>query len=216
MAVCNKCGADIMPGKKFCSDCGTAVNESVSEASTRTIEKILAEFDGMVDMTDIKKAVREIANRIQIQKERDGTKSAVSGNHIVITGNPGTSKTTIVRILGALFKTIGFLKTDTVIEVNGNDLRGSYIGQSKEIVIQKCDEAMGGILFVDEIYTLISGGSDHFGKEAIDTLLRRMEDDRGKFVLIAAGYRKEMDDFLQSNPGFRNRFTHYLVLDDRG
>jgi len=188
----------------------------------RTVNEILAELDAMIGMTDIKKTVREIANKIQIQKEqeeRDGTKSAGEGNNIVITGNPGTGKTTIVRTLGALFKAIGLLKTDTVIEVNGNDLKGSYLGQSKDKVNEKCDEAMGGILFVDEAYVLADtqrgGAADQYARESVEILMTRLENDRTKFVGVVAGYEKEMQMFLDTvNPGMRRRFKHYLHLND--
>jgi len=137
----------------------------------------------------------------------------------VITGNPGTGKTTIVRTLGALFKAIGLLKTETVIEVNGNDLKGSYLGQSKDKVNEKCDEAMGGILFVDEAYVLADtqrgGAADSFAKEAVEILMTRFENDRTKFVGVVAGYEKEMQVFLDTvNPGMRRRFKHYLSLSD--
>jgi len=188
----------------------------------RTVNEILTELDAMIGMTDIKKTVREIANKIQIQKEqeeKDGTKSAGEGNNIVITGNPGTGKTTVVRTLGALFNAIGLLKTDTVIEVNGNDLKGSYLGQSKDKVNGKCDEAMGGILFVDEAYVLADtqrgGAVDQYAKEAVEILMTRLENDRTKFVGVIAGYEKEMQVFLDTvNPGMRRRFRHYLHLSD--
>jgi len=189
----------------------------------RTIDEILAELDDMTGMTDVKKTVREIANKIQIQKEqekKDGTKSAGEGNNIVITGNPGTGKTTIVRTLGALFNAIGLLDSDTVVEVNGNDLKGSYLGQSKDKVNEKCDEAMGGILFVDEAYVLAdtqrsSGAADEFAKEAVEILMTRLENDRTKFIGVVAGYEKQMDIFLDKiNPGMRRRFKHYLHLND--
>jgi SpoVK/Ycf46/Vps4 family AAA+-type ATPase len=195
---------------------------SFEKKEERTVNEILTELDAMIGMTDIKKTVREIANKIQIQKEqeeKDGTKNAGEGNNIVITGNPGTGKTTIVRTLGALFKTIGLLKTETVIEVNGNDLKGSYLGQSKDKVNEKCDEAMGGILFVDEAYVLADtqrgGAADQYARESVEILMTRLENDRTKFVGVVAGYEKEMQMFLDTvNPGMRRRFKHYLHLSD--
>ncbi|GBU29646.1 hypothetical protein R84B8_03219 [Treponema sp. R8-4-B8] len=200
----------------------TELDFSSEKKEERSVNEILAELDAMIGMTDIKRTVREIANKIQIQKEqeeKDGTKSAGEGNNIVITGNPGTGKTTIVRTLGALFKAIGLLKTETVIEVNGNDLKGSYLGQSKDKVNEKCDEAMGGILFVDEAYVLADtqrgGAADSFAREAVEILMTRFENDRTKFVGVVAGYEKEMQLFLDTvNPGMRRRFKHYLSLSD--
>jgi len=193
-----------------------------SAEKSLSVDEVLAELDAMIGMTDIKRTVREIANKIQIQKEQeeiDGTKSAGEGNNIVITGNPGTGKTTIVRTLGALFKAIGLLKSDKVIEVNGNDLKGSYLGQSKDKVNEKCDEAMGGILFVDEAYVLADtqrgGAADSFAREAVEILMTRLENDRSRFVGVVAGYEKEMQVFLDTvNPGMRRRFKHYLSLTD--
>jgi len=199
------------------ADFPKAVNEE------RTVDEILAELDAMVGMTEIKKTVRDIYNKIQYQKEveeKEGVKGAGEGNNIVVTGNPGTGKTTIIRTLGALFKAIGFLKNDTVIECNGNDLKGSYLGQSKDKVNEKCDEAMGGILFVDEAYVLADidrggGAIDSFAREAVETLMTRFENDRTKFVGVVAGYPRQMDIFLDTiNPGMRRRFKHFLHLPD--
>ena len=200
----------------------TEVDFPFEKKEELTIDEVLAELDAMIGMTDIKKTVREIANKIQIQKEqeeKDGTKSAGEGNNIVIMGNPGTGKTTIVRTLGALFKAIGLLKSETVIEVNGNDLKGSYLGQSKDKVNEKCDEAMGGILFVDEAYVLSDtqrgGATDQYAREAVEILMTRLENDRSRFVGVVAGYEKEMQIFLDTvNPGMRRRFKHYLTLSD--
>jgi SpoVK/Ycf46/Vps4 family AAA+-type ATPase len=132
----------------------------------------------------------------------------------VFTGNPGTGKTTVARKLGALFQTMGLLPGSKVVEVDRSKLVASYVGQTAPQVNKVCDDAMGGILFIDEAYTLKGGGSNDFGQEAIDTLLKRMEDDRGKFVVIAAGYEHNMEEFIQSNPGLQSRFTHFLHLAD--
>jgi SpoVK/Ycf46/Vps4 family AAA+-type ATPase len=185
-----------------------------------TVDDILADLDSKTGMAAVKKTVREIANKIRIQKEieeQEGTKGQGEGNNIIITGNPGTGKTTVVRILGSLFKAIGLLPSDKVIETDGNGLKGAYIGQTKDLVNEQCEKAMGGILFIDEAYTLANeqGPVDSFAKEAAETLLKRLEDDRAKFVGIAAGYAKEMEWFLDKlNPGMRRRFKHFLHLDD--
>jgi SpoVK/Ycf46/Vps4 family AAA+-type ATPase len=185
-----------------------------------SVDEVLVELDAMVGMVDVKKAVREIANKILIQKEieeKEGTKTKGEGNNIILTGNPGTGKTTIVRTLGKLFKAIGLLPTDNVIEIDGNGLKGSYVGQSKDTVNEYCRKAMGGILFVDEAYTLANerGPVDSFAEEAATTLMKYLEDHRTEFVGIAAGYPKEMEYFLDKiNPGMRRRFKHYLYLPD--
>jgi SpoVK/Ycf46/Vps4 family AAA+-type ATPase len=186
----------------------------------RTVDEILAELDGMIGLTDVKQAVREIANKIRIQKERDeqaGTSYQGEGNNIIITGNPGTGKTTVVRTLGQLFKAIGLLPTDRVIEIDGNGLKGSYLGQSKDRVNDFCKQARGGILFVDEAYTLANenGAADEYAREAAETLMKHLEDDRTRMVGIAAGYPRQMQWFLDKiNPGMRRRFKHFLHLPD--
>ncbi|MCL1955201.1 MAG: AAA family ATPase, partial [Brevinematales bacterium] len=129
-------------------------------------------------------------------------------------GNPGTGKTTVARIMGDVFKAVGMLPTNNLIEADRGKLVASYLGQTAKLVAQQCDNAMGGILFIDEAYSLKQGPQDSFGQEAVDTLLKRMEDDRGKFVVIAAGYTKEMEEFLASNSGFKSRFSDYINFDD--
>jgi SpoVK/Ycf46/Vps4 family AAA+-type ATPase len=133
--------------------------------------------------------------------------------NFILTGNPGTGKTSIARKMGEILQSMDILPTSRVLEVSRATLVGKYMGETPKIVNNMCDKAIGGILFIDEAYTL-SEGSDQYGKEAIDTLMKRMEDDRGKFVVIAAGYKDKMEIFLQINPGLASRFTHKLHIDD--
>lgn len=189
----------------------------VSETKEDTKDSILAELDSMIGLDGVKKAVRELMDSIQMTKERaeatgDAAKNPVK--HIVFTGNPGTGKTTVARLLGRLFKTIGLLPTDVVHEVDRGKMVAQYVGHTARQVHDICDAAIGGTLFIDEAYTLNQGPNDSFGHEAIDTLLKRMEDDRGKYVVIAAGYKTNMDDFIQSNPGLKSRFTTFIHLED--
>jgi SpoVK/Ycf46/Vps4 family AAA+-type ATPase len=133
--------------------------------------------------------------------------------NFVLTGNPGTGKTSIARKMGEILQSMDILPTSRVLEVSRATLVGKYMGETPKIVNNMCDKAIGGILFIDEAYTLSEGG-DQYGKEAIDTLMKRMEDDRGKFVVIAAGYKDKMEEFMMMNPGLASRFTHKLHIDD--
>jgi len=174
----------------------------------KTTEQIFEELNQFIGMAEVKSYIRNMIDRIDVSKrdaERTG-KKFLFGEHLVLTGNPGTGKTSIARKLGEIFSSIGLLPRGHVIEVDRKDLVSQYIGGTALTVKQKCDEAQGGILFIDEAYTLKQDDNDKYGQEAIDTLLKRMEDDRGKFMVIAAGYEKEMQSFITSNPGLKSRF----------
>jgi SpoVK/Ycf46/Vps4 family AAA+-type ATPase len=195
----------------------TDVGEAIKPVS---IDSVLAELDAMVGMKEVKDTIRGIAVKLEYQKkiqEQTGKAPDSEGNHIVITGNPGTGKTTIVRTLCKLFKAIGLLAGDKPVEIQGNDLKGSYVGQSKDKVNEYCRQSLGCVLFIDEAYALVNaqGAVDQFAQEAIDVLMAHLENDRDKFVGIVAGYPREMDTFIKkSNPGMERRFKHYITLPD--
>ena len=183
----------------------------------KPIEEILAELDGFIGMAGIKKEIRELYEDITHARglaERGLGAERRFAYHFTITGNPGTGKTTIARCLGEIFAALGVLPSGHVVEVDRSKLVAQFQGQTGPLVQQACDQAMGGILFIDEAYALKASDSDSFGQEAIDTLLKRMEDDAGKFIVIAAGYPKEIADFLKTNPGLQSRFTRHYRLDD--
>jgi SpoVK/Ycf46/Vps4 family AAA+-type ATPase len=186
----------------------------------KSLEDILQEMEAFVGMDPIKASVRAITQQIQMERQRTAQgfgSSAKVSRHFIITGNPGTGKTTVARKLGEIFEAIGMLDRGHVVEVGGNDLLGVYLGETPKKVNELCDQAMGGVLFIDEAYALAGtgdGGNNKFSQEAVDTLLKRMEDDRGKFVVIAAGYREEMQKFIQMNPGLTSRFDTHLHIDD--
>jgi len=187
----------------------------------RSLDDILSDLDTYIGMDEVKKAVREIAftvhNNIQRAQRGLGEQEKM-GIHIVLTGNPGTGKTTIARKLGEILESIGYLDSGHVVEVDRAKMVSPYQGETPKVVDRLCDKAMGGILFVDEAYTLAplsqSGDKDQQGTQALEQLMKRMEDDRGKFVVIAAGYRQEMDNLFRINPGVRSRFSYFLNIED--
>ncbi len=187
----------------------------------RSLDDILSDLDHYIGMDEVKKAVREIAftvhNNIERAQRGLGEQEKV-GIHIVLTGNPGTGKTTIARKLGEILESIGYLDSGHVVEVDRSKMVSPYQGETPKVVDRLCDKAMGGILFVDEAYTLApvsqSGERDTQGAQALEQLMKRMEDDRGKFVVIAAGYRNEMDNLFRINVGFRSRFSYFLNIED--
>ena len=187
----------------------------------RPLDDILKDMDSFIGMNEVKKAVREIAFSVKNGLERQdrglgaGEKMSM---HVVLTGNPGTGKTTIARKLGEILSAIGYLDSGHVVEVDRSKMVSQYQGETPKLVNRLCDKAKGGILFVDEAYTLAplnqSGERDQSGAEALETLMKRMEDDRGNFVVITAGYRMEMDNLFRINPGFKSRFNYFLNIDD--
>ena len=184
--------------------------------TSRPIDEVLAELDAFVGMRSVKNAIRRLAVQNMFIKQRA---AAGAGNikqlamNFILTGNPGTGKTSIARKMGEILQSMDILPTSKVTECSRATLVGKYMGETPKIVNEMCDKSMGGILFIDEAYTL-SDQNDQYGKEAIDTLMKRMEDDRGKFVVIAAGYQNKMEEFMETNPGLASRFTHKLHIDD--
>lgn len=187
----------------------------------RSLDEILGDMDRYIGMTEVKKAVREIAYAVRNSSERVERglgEQEKMGTHIVLTGNPGTGKTTIARKLGEILAAIGYLDSGHVVETDRAGMVSPYQGETPKLVDRLCDMAMGGILFVDEAYTLAplsqAGERDNQGAQALEKLMKRMEDDRGKFVVISAGYRTEMDNLFRVNPGFRSRFNYFLNIED--
>lgn len=174
------------------------------------------ELEKLIGLTDVKKLLAEITafSLIQIKRSEQNLKSQPVSLHMIFKGNPGTGKTTVARILGRIFKDIGLLNKGHLIEVERADLVGEYIGHTAQKAKESVQKALGGILFVDEAYTLAQGGEKDFGREAIATIVKQMEDNRDNVVVILAGYCNEMDHFVRSNPGLRSRFPIHIQFDD--
>ena len=181
----------------------------------KTIEQLMDELNSLIGLSGVKKEVNSHINMLKVNKMREdkGLKTVNVSKHLVFLGNPGTGKTTVARILSKIYKQLGILETGQLIEVDREGLVAGYVGQTAIKTKEKIDAAMGGILFIDEAYTLAKEGTD-FGQESIDTILKAMEDMRDKFVVIVAGYPEPMDHFLESNPGLKSRFNKYIFFED--
>ena len=173
------------------------------------------ELQFLIGLDSVKKEVVSLANFIKMRqmREANGLKAPGISYHCVFTGNPGTGKTSVARILAGIFKELGVLKSGHLIETDRSGLVAEYVGQTAVKTNKIIDSALDGVLFVDEAYTLV-GGQNDYGKEAIATLLKRMEDDRERLIVILAGYTNEMEDFINSNPGLRSRFNRFINFPD--
>ena len=181
------------------------------------LAETMAELDRLIGLTEIKEEVRTLANFLKVQAKRTeaGLPTTDLSLHMVFNGNPGTGKTTVARIVGSIFGSMGILKKGHLIETDRSGLVAEYAGQTGPKSHKKIDEALDGVLFIDEAYTLIARDSeDPYGHEAVQTLLKRMEDDRERLVVILAGYPDEMDALLRSNPGLSSRFSRQLEFVD--
>jgi len=187
---------------------------------SKALRQVIDEIARMIGLDSVKHQLNELiafARVVAIRRDRDLAAPSLS-LHMVFSGPPGTGKTVIARKVGQLLNAIGLLKTDKFVEADRSQLVASYLGQTAKLVKDKVDEAMDGVLFIDEAYTLAGGGgagqaADPFGQEAVDTLLKLMEDRRDRLVVIVAGYTNEMRRFIDSNVGLKSRFTRFIEFD---
>lgn len=190
--------------------------ERVRATAGASLVQVFDELENMIGLAEAKKLMYEIYALLRVNQERAKHQLKIEQQvyHMVFKGNPGTGKTTVARIVGRIFKEMGILSKGHLIEVERADLVGEFIGHTAQKTRDLIKRAMGGVLFIDEAYSLARGGEKDFGKEAIDCLTKAMEDSKNDFICILAGYTDEMDAFLQLNPGLPSRFPIQIMFDD--
>lgn len=194
----------------------TYESDEARPSSDKTLEELLAELDSLIGLENVKQDIHTLINFVKINKIRAqrGLKTAEISYHLVFSGNPGTGKTTVARLLAKIYQKIGVLSQGHLIETDRSGLIAGYQGQTAIKTSEVIDEAMGGILFIDEAYSLVQDDNDTYGKESIATILKEMEDNRGDLIVIVAGYDDLMHKFIDSNPGLRSRFNKYFHFPD--
>jgi Holliday junction resolvasome RuvABC ATP-dependent DNA helicase subunit len=182
----------------------------------RPLEELLAELDTLVGLSSVKAEVRRLSSLLQVQALRAerGLPTIEISHHLVFTGNPGTGKTTVARLLAQIYRSVGVVSTGQLVETDRSDLVAGFVGQTAMKTSAVLESALGGMLLIDEAYALARGGANDFGREAIDTLVKFMEDHRDDLAIVAAGYPDEMADLIDTNPGLKSRFTRTIEFPD--
>lgn len=192
------------------------IKQELLKEDTSSFEEIDQQLQSLIGLKEVKEYLHSLKNYYATLKRRtaQGKKVADVSKHMIFTGNPGTGKTTVARILSSYLKASGILESGHLIEVTRKDLVGQYVGHTAQLTGQVISSALGGVLFIDEAYSLYRGNNDSYGLEAIDTLVKYMEDYRDELVVVLAGYKKEMEEFLTSNSGLRSRFANVIEFKD--
>jgi Holliday junction resolvasome RuvABC ATP-dependent DNA helicase subunit len=193
-----------------------AITVDVHLPPARGIDELLAELDELVGLDNVKAEVRRLTSLLQVQRLREerGLPTIETSKHLVFSGNPGTGKTTVARLLSQIYRAVGVVSTGHLVETDRSKLVAGYVGQTALKTQQTLETSLGGMLLIDEAYALARGGENDFGREAIDTLVKFMEDHRDDLAIVAAGYTEEMNTFIDTNPGLKSRFTRTINFAD--
>jgi hypothetical protein len=202
-------------GAAAASDGPTAASPA-SDAPARPIDELLAELDELVGLAGVKHEVKLVTNLLRVQKIRleRGLPVLAHSHHLIFTGNPGTGKTTVARLLAQIYRTLGLVDRGHLVETGRAGLVAGFVGQTAPLVTARFDEADEGVLLIDEAYSLVRGGERDFGREAIDTIVKLIEDRRDRIVVVMAGYPDEMGELIDANPGLRSRFPKVIHFPD--
>lgn len=188
----------------------------VKQIKSQNIDELDEELKNIVGLSSVKEFITKLQDNIKIQniRKQQGAKEAKLSLHMIFTGNPGTGKTTMARIMAKYLKALGYLSSGHLVEVSRNDLVGQYVGETAQKTMNKINSAMGGVLFIDEAYAIAKDENDVFGIEVVDTIVKAVEDNRDNLVVILAGYTQEMQDFLKTNSGLKSRFNYNVEFED--
>jgi predicted AAA+ superfamily ATPase len=198
------------------SEVAATAAPAADDPPVRPIDELLAELDDLVGLVDVKREVKLVTNLLRVQqlrKER-GLPVVAHSHHLIFTGNPGTGKSTVARLLAQIYRTLGVVSRGHLVETDRSGLVAGFVGQTAPLVVARFDEADGGMLLIDEAYSLVRGGERDFGREAIDTIVKLIEDRRDRIVVVMAGYPGEMGELIDANPGLRSRFPKSIHFPD--